>query len=156
MAIDTNFSGGAKLEAKLREIAEKAGRGGVLKVGFLAGATYPKGTPVATVAAWMEYGTVGKDGKSHIPPRPFFRTMIAEKSDKWGDSLARIMEGNGYDVRVSLSLMGEGISGQLKESILNRRYAPLSKETIKRKGNDQTLVETSNMINSVSYQVTLK
>jgi hypothetical protein len=50
------FSGGAALEAKLREIAEKAGAPKTLRVGFLEDATYPDGTPVAQIAAVNEYG----------------------------------------------------------------------------------------------------
>lgn len=50
------MTGGDKLEAKLREIAEKAGRANTVRVGFLEGATYPDGMPVAYVAAINEYG----------------------------------------------------------------------------------------------------
>jgi hypothetical protein len=50
------FSGGAVLEAKLREIAEKVGKANTVNVGFLEGATYPDGTPVALIAATNEYG----------------------------------------------------------------------------------------------------
>lgn len=50
------FSGGEALEAKLREIAEKVGKAKTVNVGFLEGATYPDGTPVAYIAAVNEYG----------------------------------------------------------------------------------------------------
>lgn len=50
------FSGGDKLEAKLREIAEKAGKANTVRVGFLEDATYPNGLHVAQVAATNEYG----------------------------------------------------------------------------------------------------
>lgn len=50
------FKGGEKLEAKLREIAEKAGQANTVRVGFLENATYPNGLPVAQVAATNEYG----------------------------------------------------------------------------------------------------
>ncbi len=50
------FTGGAALEAKLREIAEKAGAPKAVRVGFLENATYPDGTPVALIAATNEYG----------------------------------------------------------------------------------------------------
>ena len=45
------FTGGAGLEQKLREIAEKVGKANSVRVGFLEGATYPDGTPVPLVAA---------------------------------------------------------------------------------------------------------
>jgi hypothetical protein len=50
------FTGGAALEAKLREIAAKVGKPNTVRVGFLEGATYPDGTPVALIAATNEYG----------------------------------------------------------------------------------------------------
>lgn len=50
------FSGGAALEAKLREIAAKAGAPKTVRIGFLEDATYPDGTPVALIAATNEYG----------------------------------------------------------------------------------------------------
>jgi hypothetical protein len=50
------FSGGAALEAKLREIADKFGKANTVNVGFLEGATYPNGIPVALIAATNEYG----------------------------------------------------------------------------------------------------
>jgi hypothetical protein len=50
------FSGGAALEAKLKEIAAKVGKPNTVRVGFLEDATYPDGTPVALIAATNEYG----------------------------------------------------------------------------------------------------
>lgn len=51
-----NLKGGDKLVAKLREIAEKAGKANTVRVGFLEDATYPNGLHVAQVAATNEYG----------------------------------------------------------------------------------------------------
>lgn len=48
----TTFSGGAALEAKLSELAEKLGDGKTLRVGFLEGATYPDGQSVPMVARY--------------------------------------------------------------------------------------------------------
>ena len=56
------LKGGDKLEAALREIARKVSKPGKLRVGFLEGATYPDGTPVALVAG----GT--NSGRREFPP----------------------------------------------------------------------------------------
>ena len=56
----------------LEDIAKRMG-GGEVSVGFMEGATYPEGTPVAAVAFWNEYGVPSHNQ----PPRPFFRQMIA-------------------------------------------------------------------------------
>lgn len=144
-----SFSGGAKLEAKLKEIAAMASRAGVLRVGFLEGATYPDGTSVATVAAIQEFGAPA----AGIPSRPFFRNMIAEKSPEWGASLGRVAVSTGYDMDKTLALMGEGIGSQLQRSILEFEGEPLAPATIAAKGFDKQLIDTGHMVNSVGYQV---
>lgn len=120
------LTGGAKLRAKLEEIAKQIEGKHELRVGFLEGATYPDedGTSVAQVAWWLNYGT------KTAPPRPFFTSMIAVKSDAWGDSLARILEANGFDIKDALAKMGEGISGQLRQSIIDLNAPALSPITL--------------------------
>lgn len=46
------------MQKTLQELVGKLGNGAFVKVGFLKGATYPDGTPVATVAAAQEFGAV--------------------------------------------------------------------------------------------------
>lgn len=118
--------GGDKLRAKLKEIAAKIEGKHELRVGFLEGAKYPdqKGTPVAMVAWWLNYGT------KTAPPRPFFTNMVKVKSEKWGDSLAAILQQNGFDVQDALQKMGEGISGQLRQSIIDLDAPALSPITL--------------------------
>ena len=50
------LSGGNKLQAYLDALVAKVGSGQAVRVGFLEGATYPDGTPVAQVAAAQEFG----------------------------------------------------------------------------------------------------
>lgn len=144
------LAGGAKLKAHLDKLARSLARGGVLKVGFLAGKTYPDGTPVAMVAAIQNFGAPARG----IPPRPFFSNMIADKSGGWGDSLGRILALNDYDVTKSLELMGKGIEGQLVDSINNTNAPALSPKTIERKGFEKPLVDSGLMRNSVGSEVT--
>ena len=49
-------TGGTKMEAALKKIAEKLTRAKGVKVGFLEGAEYSDGTPVASVAIANEFG----------------------------------------------------------------------------------------------------
>lgn len=58
------FSGGDKLQAYLDRILAHVSSATAVKVGFLEGATYPDGTPVAMVAAVQEFG-----GSMNIPER---------------------------------------------------------------------------------------
>lgn len=145
----TTFSGGAALEAKLAELAEKLGDGKTLRVGFLEGATYPDGQSVPMVAAANEYG----DPAMNRPPRPFFRNMIAEKSPEWPHDIAKIAEATGYDAETMLGLMGENIKSQLQGSIRDLMEPALSPVTIAKKGFSKPLIETSHMLNSVDYDI---
>src|SRR4029077_15356101 len=69
-----SVKGGDKLTAKLKELREKIGKGPALAVGFFEGAPHPDGASVPMGAAIQEFGAP----KVGIPPRPFFRNMIAK------------------------------------------------------------------------------
>lgn len=120
------ISGGDKLAKALAQIASKAK--GNLKVGFLENATYPEtGTKVAAVAFWNEYG---HGGNFPAPPRPFFRTMIAQESETWGKKLAKLLEITEDDGKKALAMLGEDIKGALQESIINVTEPKLSETTL--------------------------
>lgn len=142
--------GGEKLAAKLADLARQVSNPGVLRAGFLRGATYPDGTPVAMVAAIQDYGAPG----AGIPPRPFFRNVVANGTKTWPEKLAKILKANDFDAKRSLRLMGEMIKGEIQDSITNGDYAPLKEATVKRKGFDKPLIDTGHMLNSVDYEVT--
>ena len=170
------IGGGAKLEAELRRISEGCKRGGILRVGFLSGATYPdkpkaaikaaygakkaKGDQspvagstagntmnVASVAFFQEYGT------GTIPARPFFRNMIKEKGKEWGGAIATALVKSDYDGKQALDVVGAGIAGQLRESIINTNSPALAESTIRRKQSAKALVETGHMLASVDHEV---
>jgi hypothetical protein len=166
------LSGGEKFEAAIRDIASKlAGGASTLRVGFLEGATYParpkaalrkayakkktagaiEGSPgtinVASVAFFQEFGT------GTIPPRPFFRTMIREKNAEWGPAFATQLRLTDYDVPRSMEILGAGIAGQLRESIIETNSPPWAASTVARKGFSKPLIDTSHMINSIDHAV---
>jgi len=149
------ITGGAKLQKALDEIARKVKRGAEVRVGFLENATYPvdaedpdtAGKSVALVAAAQNFGT----GK--IPPRPFFSNMVKDKSPEWPRKLENVLKANNYDVDKSLELMGQGIKGQLQQSIHDTNEPPLAESTAKAKGFAKPLIETSHMLNSVESEV---
>lgn len=146
-ALSLKIKGGARLNRKLKEIADKLGHGHSVKVGFLEGAKYPDGLAVAQAAFWNEFGT------STAPARAFFRTMVDTKSPRWGDALAKIAHNVNYDSRQTMALMGEGIKGQLQHSINEWKDPPLSKFTIAKKGHSKPLIDTATMLRAVDYEV---
>lgn len=130
---------GAKLSAHIAGIAEKLAKGKTLRVGFLETAKYPDGTNVAQVAFWNEYGT------KNAPPRPFFRTLIAEKSSGWGRNLGHALTATGYDTTQSLLTVGGHINDQLTNSIRNFSTPGNAPSTIAKKGFDKPLLNTGFM-----------
>lgn len=109
----------------IADIVRKAGGGATLRVGFLEGATYPDGTPVAMIAAIQEFGAPSRG----IPPRPFFRNMVAAKQAEWPAGLAQALVATHNDVPAALAKMGQGIAGQLRQSIIDTNEPPNSPVT---------------------------
>lgn len=141
--------GGEQLQRALRQIARKLSSSATLRVGFLEGATYPNGTPVAMVAAIQNYGAP----KVGIPPRPFFTNMVRKRSRDWAKAIRADLQRTGYDVLTTLGRLGLAMEGQLRQSIIETNSPPLSQKTIDRKGFDKPLIDSSHMINSVGSEV---
>lgn len=139
------------LAARLARIVKSTEGKPRVSVGFLSAATYPDGTSVAEVAAINEFGAPSRGQ----PPRPFFRLMVAEKRESWPAAVAANWKATGGDVEKTLDRMGQGIKGQLQDSIQSLRDPPLAPSTIKRKGHDKPLIDTGHMLNSVDYRVDL-
>lgn len=137
------------LERRLAEFSRKVSKAAHLRVGFLSNATYPDGTPVAMVAAIQNFGAPA----AGIPPRPFFSNMVKDDSPNWGDNVATALKAKDFDATEALKLVGNDIAGKLRQSIIDTNEPPLKPATIRRKGFDKALIDTSTMINSVDYEV---
>ena len=142
------LTGSDDLMRKLEEIVRKMG-GGAVSVGFIEGAPYPDGTPVAAVAFWNEFG-VPSHGQ---PPRPYFRNMITKESDTWPKKMAALAKATNYDGPRVLKIMGEDIRDALKQSINDLQTPELAESTKERKDFDKPLMDTKHMIESVDYKV---
>lgn len=171
--------GGKNLLQALRKVQRQLGSAESVRVGFLAGATYPAtyrskkaairaeyrrrakareqgaiagaagGLSVAQVAYWNELG----DPAHGRPARPFFRTMIELNKGHWGQDLADLLKANGYQVDKALAPMGELMRAELQASIRDGKWPKLSDATEKAKGFDKPLIDTAHMLNSVDYEV---
>src|SRR5271156_112418 len=144
-----SVTGGDKVATALRDRLRMLTNAKQVDIGFLENATYPDGSSVPLVAAINEYGAPSRNQ----PPRPFFRRMIAEKSPEWPGAIASLLAANNYDASVTLDKVGAAVKGQLQQSIIDLVSPPLSPVTVKRKGFDKPLVETSHMLKSVDYKV---
>lgn len=152
MTVSMNLEGGKILKKRLAELATKVANPATLRVGFFESAKYPNGTPVAMIAAIQDFGAPSQG----IPPRPFFRNMIAAKKGEWPAAIRGLLEANNYDAEKTLEIAGAAISGQLRQSIIDTNSPPLAPATVKRKGFDKPLIDTSVMLNSVGFEVNTK
>lgn len=145
----TGVKGGDKLGKYLAQIERNLSNASEVRVGFLEGATYPDGKPVAMVAAIQNWGAPARG----VPPRPFFSNMISDKQNEWPGAIANLLKANNFDARKTLGQAGKIIAGQLRESIIKTNAPVLKPATIKRKGFPKPLVDTGHMLKSVDYEV---
>ena len=75
-----------------------------------------------------------------IPPRPFFRNMIAAESPHWGSDMAKISKDKNYNMKASLKLMGEEIKRELVKSIVDFQDPANAPSTIAKKGFNDPLI----------------
>lgn len=148
----TAIKGGDKLAAALARISKNVGRAATLSVGFLEGSTEPDGTSIPLIASIQEFGAP----KANIPPRPFFRNMIAAKSGEWPKAVGDLLKDNDYDAVKTLNQTGESIADQLQDSIINTYEPPLSPITVMLRGmksNDKSLVVTGKTVGEAAARV---
>jgi len=154
------LNGGDALEKKLAELSKNVRKAASVRVGFLEGSVYndKNGTSVALIAFINEFGQTRIH--PHQPPRPFFRSMINEKSPGWPDAIAKLLVKNNYDAEVVLSQVGRGIANQLTTSIRDFTTPGLAMSTVERKiakgGFGTTLTplkDTGHMMASVQFEV---
>jgi hypothetical protein len=146
------LKGGNHLEARLREMAAKVSKAAVLQVGFLEGSTGDDGKPLALRAAINEFGAP----KAGIPPRPYFRNMIASKSGEWPDAVGELLVDNDYDAAKTLGVVGESIAFQLQQSIIDTNEPALSPITVMLRGmrsKDSSLVVTGKTVGEAAERV---
>lgn len=134
-----------------RVLATLEGLDGVeAKVGWFESAHYPGGTSVAHVATIHEFGT------THIPARPFMRPAVADHGGEWvqmiADGAKAAMQGS-MSPEAVLEVVAMQAAGNVAEKIQAVTSPPLSPITIKRKGHDKPLVDTGQMIQSVTGKV---
>lgn len=148
----SQVKGGDKLDSALKRIAAELASGAEVSVGFLEDAKYPDGTPVAMVAAIQDGGAP----RVGIPPRPFFRNMVAKESQHWAADIAKILPTVDYDATLTMKRMGERIKGELQQSIADTFSPALSPVTVmlrKMKADNPDLVINKTVVAEARHRV---
>ena len=100
-----------------------------LKVGWINGAHYDDGAQVAGVAEQNEFGNPNK----HIPARPFMRPTVSREQNNWqkiaDDGGKKIIKGS-LTVDSVLDLLGQKVTGDIKDSIKAVYYPALAERTV--------------------------
>ena len=109
---------------------------------------YSDMSEVARVAAWNEFGT------DSVPARPFFRNAIDGNKEKILDMTEKLaneaMIGKST-VQQAFDRLGLFMQGLIRASIRSNTPPPNSPKTIAAKGSSKTLIDSGQMINSVTY-----
>lgn len=155
--IGAKVRGGEKAHERLARMMESVKLAGEheVRVGVPDGKNEPgTGTPLSLVAAAHEFGVPGR-----IPERPFLRPGLVSKKDE----LKTINEANFKQVvnekmTVGDALVSVGVfaAASVQHFIRNGNFQPLDPRTIERKGSTKPLIDTGNLIQSITSEVRSK
>jgi len=122
---------------------------------------------VASVATWLEFGVpksqqetmrgilTGRSSSNwKIPPRPFFRTTIDGSKEALNEFKKKIYDRfllGRLSPKGALDNVGLWMQNRLRQSILKVKWAPNAEKTKQAKGSSKPLIDTGQMINSVTF-----
>ena len=147
-------TGGHNLKRILNEALRAQGVEGVV-VGFFRSAKYQDGTPVAAVAAWLEFGT------RNSPEWAFFRKALSVVED---DVIQLIREGiDSETMQVKEGLadeLGALVASAIQQSITDTNEPDIKESTKRRKAKkggtiagQVPLIDTGKMRASATWKV---
>ena len=95
-------------------------------------------------------------GNKHLPERSFLRSSLLENKELYKRQLAALMK---QVVRGEITpdeaynKMGAIAAGKAQEVILNGDLAALKPETIRRKGSSKPLIDTGQLVQSITWDI---
>lgn len=141
---NTNHAGG--ITAVLQAAAKMK-----LRVGWFETSRYLNGEPVAYIAAIQEYGMAGRS----IPARPFMRPAYENNAPKWTRMAAggfKAAVAGAIDLGDALEQIGGVAAGDIAKAIQAVTSPPIKYK--RKNGSTKPLVDTGQMIQSVTYRLT--
>lgn len=141
-----------ELREKIRGIGKAYVKVGVLESAGSADAG--DGLTMAELAAIHEYGAP----RANIPARSFIRNTFldsdgAESLKKFMFRTAKGLIQEKLDVQQALNQLGAFAQSMIKNRIKAHIPPPLKPATVKRKGSSTPLVDTGQLINSITWEV---
>ena len=127
----------------------------VVKAGILAkdgSQNHSEGITVFQIGMIHEFGGPEKN----IPRRSFIRVPIEnniKEMTKLIENNHKLVSENAMSAKVALDRIGIKAQNTIKESFRNNDWKPLKRATVKRKGSSRPLIDTGQLIGSISYIV---
>lgn len=138
-----------KLREKLAGMPHREVRIGVLTSSSAAGGS---GLSLAELAAIHEFGAPS----ANIPERSFIRSTLRDSRDKIEALCLRLARGiiaDRIDLDAALGLLGTWAVAAIQAKIRTNIPPALQQATIDRKHSSLALVDTGQLINSITYEV---
>jgi len=127
----------------------------VVKAGILAkdgSENHSEGITVFQIGMIHEFGVPEKN----IHRRSFIRVPIEnniKEITKLIENNHKLVSENAMSAKVALDRIGIKAQNTIKESFRNNDWKPLKRATVKRKGSSRPLIDTGQLIGSISYIV---
>lgn len=120
------MKGGEKMATVLARIDKSIRSARKVDMGFMDGAKYDDGTPVAYVAAIQNFGAP----QVSIPARPFFTKTVDRGRSEWGAKLGAVLKAVDYNGAAAFGRMGDAMGGELRDAIIGTYSPALSPVTL--------------------------
>ena len=140
----------AKLRKELEELEKLQ-----VRIGFQRGAALDDdGVDMVDIAMWNELGTE-RNGKPHIPSRPFLRQSVDNNADKIKAFIKKELDGIGQTKTAKQVLQKLGLRQKslVQETINNGDFTKNKPATVARKKSAQPLVDSGQMLASVNFVI---
>jgi hypothetical protein len=100
-----------------------------------------------------ELALIQELGTETIPPRPFIHPALHTTAAQ--EEAAKIAHAGVFFENLDLALdhAGERLAQQMRDTILHGHLEPNAPETVRRKGFDQPLIETTGLVDAIGYQI---
>lgn len=143
--------GWAAIRRNLRQMDNVTTKVGLPAEGAVAGEGEATSmSEVATVGVVHEFGAPARN----IPERSWLRSVYDENRNRLqrvkAKETGRVIDGK-QDARQAIARVGGWFAAQVKAKIRKGPFAPLEPETIARKGSTKPLIDTGQMIQSITH-----